>query len=125
MVSNAFSFACFPCLGVFRSYFLFLCHWISFVCFLRYRSICTHSPDPLFLTLGEFQAFDWLSLALVSTDLWFQRRTIGMRMEQKSRFKFLPCPGFEPQTSRFAVQHTTSRPPRTSTADARELFDTS
>src|SRR6218665_2605376 len=39
--------------------------------------------------------------------------TPGMRMEKISRFKFLLWPGFEPQTSRLAVQHATAKPPRT------------
>src|SRR6218665_2916963 len=42
-----------PCLGVFQSSLLFLCHWISIVFFVYDRSICTLSLNPLFLTLGE------------------------------------------------------------------------
>src|SRR6218665_127155 len=89
LMSNAFSFALFPCCGVFWSSFLFLCYWISFVSFYD-RSICTHSLDPLFLPLGEFQALDWLWYPLTCGPR-------GVHMEHKSRSKFLPWPGFEPK----------------------------
>jgi len=45
----------------------------------------------------------------------------GVRMEQRSRSKFLPRPGFEPRTSNVAVQHATVRPPRTSNSWQRKL----
>ena len=41
------------------------------------------------------------------------RPPLWVRMEQKSRSKFLPLPRFEPPTSHLAVQHATARPPRT------------
>jgi len=53
-----FSFRLFSYLGIFRSSFLFLCHWISFVLFLYDQNICTILLDPLFVTIGEFQAWD-------------------------------------------------------------------
>src|SRR6218665_377243 len=60
LVYNAFSFALFH---VFMFSCLLFCSCviglISCV-FPYYRSICTYSLDPLFLTLGEFQAWDWL-----------------------------------------------------------------
>ena len=101
----------FPCLGVFRSSFLFLRHWISFVFFLYDRSICTTSLDLLFLTLGEFQAWDWHG------SLGYQltcgpRGEVAVRMEQKSRSKLLSWPGFEHRASHLAVQHATARPPQ-------------
>src|SRR6218665_3175910 len=71
LVSSVF-LRLFPCLGVFWSSFLFLCHWISFLFFLYDRRI--HSRDLLFLKVGEFQAWDWLWYPL---SLWPQRRSRG------------------------------------------------
>ena len=51
LVSYAF-FTCFPCLGAFWSTFFYSC----VIGFLKGLSICTLSLDPLFFTLGEFQA---------------------------------------------------------------------
>src|SRR6218665_856665 len=40
------------------SSFLFLYHWISIVfVFFTTEFICTHSLDPLFITIGEFQVW--------------------------------------------------------------------
>src|SRR6218665_525418 len=74
-------------------YSLFTCHWISFVFLLYNRRICTHSIDPI-LADGEFPG---LGLALVP-HVVVPEAEHGVRMKQKSRFKFLPLPGFEPQT---------------------------
>ena len=96
----------FPTSWCFRSSFLFLCNWISVVFFSYDGSICTHSLDSLYFTLGEFQAWDWLRYPLNCGS----RGVVGVRMEQKSRTKFLPWPVFEPRTSRLAVQQVTARP---------------
>ena len=72
---------------------LFTCHWISFVFLLYDRRICTHSIDPS-LADGEFPG---LGLALVP-EVVVPGAEPGVRMKQKSRFKFLPWPGFEPRT---------------------------
>src|SRR6218665_2903662 len=69
---------------------LFTCHWISFVFLLYGRRICTHSVDPsLTHFLGEFPG---LGLAM-APDVVVPRGGTGVRMEQKSRSKFLPCRG--------------------------------
>ena len=63
--------------------------------FLLYdRRICTHSIGPI-LADGEFPG---LGLALVP-DVVVPEVEHGVRMKQNSRFKCLPCPGFEPQTT--------------------------
>src|SRR6218665_47818 len=59
--------------------------------FLYDRNICTLSFDPLFLTICEFQVWDWRCYPF--TCLCSQRRSV-VRMEQKSQSKFLPWPGF-------------------------------
>src|SRR6218665_3877073 len=81
-------------LGVFHS--LFTCHWISFVFLLYDRRICTHSIDHS-LAVADFE-FPRLGLALVP-DVVVPEAEHGVRMKQKSRFKFLPWPEFEPRTS--------------------------
>src|SRR6218665_2322895 len=94
----------FPC--VFWSSFLYLCHRISFLFFFittEVSAFCTLSLDPLFLTLAKFPVWDWLWCPMTCDP----RGGVGVRLEQKSRSKFLPWPGFEPRTSRLAVQHTT------------------
>src|SRR6218665_946400 len=79
-------------------------------CFFLYgQSMYTLSLDPLYLTLGEFQAWDWLFYPLICAP----RGGVGLRMEQKSRSKFLFWPGFEPRITHLAVQHATARPSRT------------
>ena len=112
-----------PCLGVFRSTFLFLCRWTSGMfyvldClaigswfFLCDWCICiyTLSLDPLFLTLCKFQAWDRLWNSAICSP----RGGVGVRMRQKSRSKFLPWLGLEPRTSHLAVQHTNASAPRT------------
>ena len=105
LVSNAFP-SPFLCLAVFRSSFVFLCHWIYFGFFLYDRSICTLSFDRPFLTLGKFQVWDWLWYPLACGP----KHRVGVHMEQKSLSKFLVWPGFEPRTSHLAVQHATARP---------------
>src|SRR6218665_3762561 len=68
--------------------FALICHWISIVFLLYGQCIATHLVDPsLTHFLGEFQAWDWLWYPM----LWSQRRT-AVRMEQKTRSKFLPWP---------------------------------
>src|SRR6218665_2529314 len=79
-----------PYLGVFP----FTCHWISFVFLLYDRRICTHSIDP---SLADDE-FPGLGLALVP-DVVVPEAEHGVHMKQKSSFKFLPWPGFEPRTS--------------------------
>jgi len=74
-------------------------------------SICIPSPDPLFLTVGDFQAWDWLWYPLTCDP----RGRVGVHIEKKSQSKFLPWLGFTPWTSRLAVEHTTARPPCTPT----------
>src|SRR6218665_390250 len=76
---------------VFRSSFLFLCHWIL-ACFFYTTEVSApiHS-NPFFNTVG-------LGLALVSTNLWSQRRSRGAHGAEIS-IQFLPWPGFAPQTS--------------------------
>ena len=106
LMSDAFSFTFFPCHCVFQSSF---CPGaIRFLlCFFIYdRNICTLSLDPLFLTLGEFQAWDlhWYPLT------FGPRSGVEVHMEQKSQCKFRPWPGFEPRTFHLAVQHATARP---------------
>ena len=85
---------------------LYRCHWTFLCFFLDDRSIC--SLGPLFLTLDEFQAWDWLQYPLTCGP----GCGIGVRMKQKSQSKFLPRPRFELRTSRLAVQHATARQPR-------------
>jgi len=46
------------------------------VFFVHDQSIGTYSLDPLFLTLGEFQAWDWLWYALL---WWSQSRGAQVR----------------------------------------------
>src|SRR6218665_3627137 len=72
-------------LGVFHS--LFICHWLSFVFLLYDRRICSHSIDPS-LADGEFQG---LGLSLVP-DVVVPEAEYGVRIKQKSHFKFLPWP---------------------------------
>src|SRR6218665_798348 len=91
---------------VFWSSILYLCHRISFLFFFittEVSAFCTLSLDPLFLTLVKFPVWDWLWCPMTCDP----RGGVGVRLEQKSRSKFLPWPGFEPRTSRLAVQHTT------------------
>ena len=68
--------------------------------FLLYdRRICTHSIDLLIdpsLADGEFPG---LGLALVP-DVVVPEAEHGVHRKQKSRFKLLPWPGFEPWTSK-------------------------
>ena len=70
-------------------------------------SFMTKVSVPIHSTLSS--SLRWvpsLGLALLSTD-W-----LGVCMGQKSRYRFLPWPGFEPRTSHLAVQRATTRPPR-------------
>ena len=73
---------CFP------DFFLFLCYWISFVCFPYDRSICTHLLDPLFLTIhaGEFQVWDRLFYPLACG----HRGKLWVRMKQTLYPNFYP-----------------------------------
>ena len=95
MVSNVFPSPFFHVFCVFQCFFLFLCHWISFVFFLYdHFSICTLLLDPPFLTVCE--AWDWFWYPLTCGPIG----VVGVCMEQKSRYKlFLPWPGCEPRTS--------------------------
>src|SRR6218665_722586 len=81
-------------------------HTCFTVLFLLYdRCICTYSPYPLF-AYGKFRG---LGLALVP-DIVTPEVEHGVRMMQKSRFKFLPGPGFEPrarQSNGFQNYHKT------------------
>ena len=101
---SAISFTSSLCFGVFWSSFLFMCHWIPFV-FSYDWNICTIWLDPLFLTIGEFQAWDWLWYPLTCGP----RGGVGVHMGQKSWANFLPWPVFEPRTSHLTVQHATAR----------------
>src|SRR6218665_708983 len=47
----------------------------------KVSAICTHSLDPLFLTPGKFQAWDWLWYPLTCGP----RGRVGVGTEQKSR----------------------------------------
>ena len=74
LVPNAFSFVFFPCLDVFRSSFLFLCHRISLVFF----SLLPKYQHPF--ACSSFSHSRWvpgLGLALVSSDLWSKRQSRG------------------------------------------------
>ena len=95
LVSVAFSHFTFHISLFFHSLF-FTCHWISFVFLLydRRTCICTHSIDPS-LADGEFPG---LGLALVPDVVVSED---GVRMKQKSRFKFQPWPGFELRTLQY------------------------
>ena len=85
----------------FSSSFLFLCHWIYFMnAFSLWPKYLHQSLDPLFLTLGEFQTWDWLWCPLTCGPTG----RIGLHMEQKPRSKFQPWPRLN---SRLAVQHAT------------------
>src|SRR6218665_392208 len=81
-------------------------------------SFCVFSLRPKYLhpfaqpSLPHSRSAPGLGLALVSTDLWYQRQS-RVHMDQKSRSKFLPWPGLEPRTSRVAIQHATARLPYT------------
>src|SRR6218665_1278828 len=90
LVSIAFSNFVFHISVFFHS--LFTCHWISFV-FLLYDRRSTHSIDPP-LAGGEFHGS---GLSLVP-DVVIPEAGHETRMKQKSRFKFMPWPGFERQT---------------------------
>jgi len=79
------------CLSVFSSI-----GFLSF--FLYFRCISAHSIDLLFLTLFEFQFVHG------------PRGGVGVRIEQKSRSKFLPWPGFEPRTSHLASWQSSTQP---------------
>src|SRR5688572_18834755 len=58
-------------------------HWISFVCFLYERSICTHPFD---LRTSPLKRVPGLGLALISTILWYQRRRCCPRLPTVSGF---------------------------------------
>src|SRR6218665_852524 len=76
--------------------------WVKNFVFLYNRSIGTLSHNPLFLTLFEFQACDWLWYPLTCGP----RGRVGVHMEQKSRSKFLLSSGFEPcQSSTQPLDH--------------------
>src|SRR6218665_1642620 len=71
--------------------FALICHWISFVFLLYGRRIATHSVDPsLTHFLGEFPG---LGSTGSGTRCCGPRGGTAVRMEQKTRSKFLPWPG--------------------------------
>ena len=63
------------------------------------------SLDSLFVTVGEFQTWDWLWYLLTCGS----RGGVGVSMEQKSWSKCLPWLGVEPRTSHLGVQYATAR----------------
>jgi len=65
---------------LFSSLLFCFCATRFLMCFLYDRSICIHLLDPLFLTLGEFQAWDSLRYPLTCSP----RGRVGVRMEQNS-----------------------------------------
>ena len=115
LVSIAFSPFFFHILVFFHSLFTLS---LDFIRVSSLRPMCmhplTHSIDPSHAD----SEFPGLRLALVDLpDVVISEAEHGVRMKHKSRFKFLPWPGFEPQTSQSngGERHhwTTAQPRRT------------
>src|SRR6218665_1866710 len=81
--------------GVFRSSFLFLCNWTSFM----FSFTTDQSLYNSILTLGGFQAWDYLSYPL---NLWFQRRNRGT-CGSEIVVQISALAEVEPRTSHLAV----------------------
>src|SRR6218665_1124034 len=83
----------------FRSSFLFLCHLISIVFFYTNEVATPFRSTPSSSHQMSFRLGTGYVIHLTCRP----RGAVGERMEQKSRFKFLLWPGFEPRTSHLSV----------------------
>src|SRR6218665_3468111 len=83
------------------------CFLVFFLCSCLVEFLLCFSLWPMYLhpfARVSRQAWDWLWYPLTCGP----RGRVGVCIEQNFRSKYLPRPGFEPRTSRLAVQQATS-----------------